>query len=266
MSKEAPYLSVDFDVLEKVGPAGAACGLSEERVFLALGKLWLYCWRNKTEHVTTTHLLGFFYGVNACEALLTFGFIAATPNGWRVKGADRWLFVQKARSENGKAQSGNLKRGTQPGPGKLPAPPIESPACPRDPPGTPSGSAPALTASSVKRPTSNDQHKEEAASPEIWMPEAFDPPDKFADSGAFEEWFQFKRGQQGFIREKRAGPVERGRWWTAVHVALKGDPVPLETAAIRFAKDPHWEAATPPMPFRAFMSEWPKYIPQRKVA
>lgn len=69
MSKEAPYIAVDFDVLEKCAPAGAACGLTEERVFLGLGKLWLYCWRNKVEHVTTTHILGFFYGTNACEAL-----------------------------------------------------------------------------------------------------------------------------------------------------------------------------------------------------
>lgn len=166
MSKEAPYIAVDFDVLEKVSPAGAACGLTGEQVFMGLGKLWLYCWREKTEHVTTTHILGFFYGVNACEALLTFGFIAATPEGWRVRGADRWLFIQRARSENGKANVGNLKRGTKPGPGKPPAPPSDSPAPPRDPPGTPPGSAPALTASSVKRPTSNDVKEDLPSEPE----------------------------------------------------------------------------------------------------
>lgn len=96
-----------------------------------------------------------------------------------------------------------------------------------------------------------------------WMPEAVEPPNKFADSGAFEEWFQFKRGEAGYIREKRVNAVARGKWWTEVHVALNGDPTPLEGAALEFAKDPHWEAAKPSMPFRAFMSEWRKYIGRR---
>ncbi len=101
---------------------------------------------------------------------------------------------------------------------------------------------------------------------EFLMPPAEDPPDKFADSGAFEEWFQFKRREVGFVREKRVSLIDRGKWWTEVHVTLKGDPTPLEQAVYKFAKDPFWEAASPPMPFRAFMSEWPKYLPQLRAA
>lgn len=165
---KTPYLGVDFDVLEKCGPCGASCGLKEEQVFMALGKLWRFCWREQTEFVTTTHVTGFFYGINACESLLSFGFIAASPNGWRVKGADRWLFVQKARSDNGKANAGNLNRGTKKAsgtpPGTLPATPPPAGGAPRHPPGTPSGtppgSAPALTATSDKRPATD--LKEEA--------------------------------------------------------------------------------------------------------
>ncbi len=112
---------------------------------MGLGDLWQFCWREKTEHVTTTHILGFFGGTNACEALLAFKFIEATEKGWRVRGADRWLFVQKTRSDNGKANSGNLRQGTKPGP--------NSPAVPegcREPAGAP---LPALTATSDQRPT-----------------------------------------------------------------------------------------------------------------
>lgn len=141
MSKEAPYLAFEFDALEHCAPLGAACGLKEEQACLSLLKLWRFCWRQKTEHVTTTHILGFFYGVNACESLMAFGFIAASKEGWRVRGADRWLFIQRSRSENGKraAANGNLKRGHR------------SPAPLQQTSSTPSNSGPALTATSDQR-------------------------------------------------------------------------------------------------------------------
>lgn len=99
------------------------------------------------------------------------------------------------------------------------------------------------------------------------LPPAEDPPDKFASSEAFEQWFQFKRGEVGLVREKASNGRTRGIWWNEVHVALNGDLRPLEPAVLKgFAEDKHWQQAKPPLPFNAFMSEWRKYVPQKRAA
>lgn len=173
--KASPYLAFEFDALEHCAPLGAACGLREEQVCLSLLKLWRFCWRSKTDLITTTHITGFFYGTDASKALVAFGFIEANTTGWRVKGADRWLFVQRARSENGlkAAANGNLKRGKK-SPVPLQQTPNKAPKVSSTPPaplqhplqhpsstaGEPlqqsSNSAPALTASSEQRAANSE--------------------------------------------------------------------------------------------------------------
>lgn len=126
-----PYLAFDLDALDNCPAIAAACGLKSSEVSHGLLHLWKWCWREKTDKVTTTHIHGFF-GVNACEALLAFGHIAASADGWRVRGAKKYLKVGEARSRAGKTSQGNLKRGKNPGPS---APPLLV-ALPETSPGT----------------------------------------------------------------------------------------------------------------------------------
>ncbi len=134
-----PFLAFDLDAFENCVAIAQGCGLRAEQVSHGLLMLWRHCWRSKTDHVTTAHLKAFFAGADVCEMLLTFGHLEASELGWRVRGAAKYLKVTEARSANGKANSGNLKRGT-----KQPEIPGSSPVAPRQPP----GSAPALTANS----------------------------------------------------------------------------------------------------------------------
>lgn len=150
---KSPYIGVELDAVEKCAPAGAACGLSEEQFFMGLGKMWRYCWREKTASLTTLHVRGFFYGTDATASLEAFGFVRAEGGAWTVRGADTWLQVQAARSENGKkaAANGNLRRGpaTRKKRGVVPS---SAPAVLQQSP----NSAPALTASSQQPATNNE--------------------------------------------------------------------------------------------------------------
>ncbi len=76
---------------------------------------------------------------------------------------------------------------------------------------------------------------------------------------SFWAWTQFKRHQVGFVTEKPPSPRKLSTWWSEVHLALGGNPTPLEPAFHRFAVDPHWENADPPLPFNAFVSQWRNY-------
>lgn len=142
-----PYLAMDLDAFENCAHIGNGCGLRAEQVSHGLLSLWRHCWREKTDRITTAHLSAFFFGSNPCEMLVTFGHLEATEAGWRVRGVAKWLKVQVAQSEAGKAHSGNLKRGrkdlqkAENPPGGL-----------RLSSGSPSGSPPALAASS-QQPT-----------------------------------------------------------------------------------------------------------------
>ncbi len=66
--------------------------------------------------------------------------------------------------------------------------------------------------------------------------------------------------------EKPPHPQKLGSWWSEVGMELNGDFERLEAALYRFAEDPYWENATPPMPFNAFAKDWRKYVPQKTAA
>lgn len=141
------YLAYSLDAFANCGPIGACCGLPAEKVSHGNLLLWQYVWRTKSDIVTTNHLIGFFFGVNPCEALLTFGHLEATVGGWRVKGAAEWLKVMNAQSNAGKTHAGNLKKGAKT-PETLPAPSRLTPENGVEPGPKPAGSLPALPASS----------------------------------------------------------------------------------------------------------------------
>lgn len=92
------------------------------------------------------------------------------------------------------------------------------------------------------------------------------PEDKFASPEAFFDWFQHKRREAGCVTERPPHPRKLSSWWSEVGMELGGEYGRLEAAAYRFAEDAHWQIKKPPVPFGALMSEWPKYVPQKRSA
>ncbi len=97
------YIAFDLDALNVARDVGAAAGIPEERVTHGLLRMWAWCFREKTEHVTATHVRGFF-GADAVASLVAFGFLAtaegfdcAPETTFRVRGAERYLRISEAR-------------------------------------------------------------------------------------------------------------------------------------------------------------------------
>lgn len=110
------HIAVDLKVIEVDAPAAArAAGVNEDRVLGGLVRLWHRCWSKKTALISRLELLGVFGPDRAdqlFEALVGFGLLETSESeGFRVKGADRYLRIQEGRSKGGKTASGNLKRG-----------------------------------------------------------------------------------------------------------------------------------------------------------
>lgn len=135
-----PYLAVDLDGKKRFPLVAMAIGCSVGDVAWGLLELWELAWQRRSDIVTEVALKGCFGNAGCAAALVEFGFIKSTKGGFRVLGAEKYLKVATAQSDAGKAHSGNLKRGNSPGsspaPSRLPL---------RVSPGSPSGSAPALT-------------------------------------------------------------------------------------------------------------------------
>lgn len=110
------YIAFDLDALNVVPDVASACGLPPGDVAHGLLKLWAWCFREKTDMVSTTHLSGFFGGKAAGGALEAFHFLEAEGTNWRVRGASRYLRIAAGRSKGGKAASANLKRGQKKAP------------------------------------------------------------------------------------------------------------------------------------------------------
>lgn len=109
------YIAFDLDALNVCPQVGAACGLTPEQASHGLLQMWAFCFRRGVCVVEDVHLRGFFFGMEAGPALEAFGFLESSQDGWRVKGAERYLRVNEGRSRGGKiaAAKGNLKRGKQ---------------------------------------------------------------------------------------------------------------------------------------------------------
>lgn len=90
------YIAFDLDALNVSRDVGAAAGIPEERVTHGLLRMWAWCFREKTASVTAVHVRGFF-GIDCAEALIAFGFLAREDDGFRVRGAERYLRISEAR-------------------------------------------------------------------------------------------------------------------------------------------------------------------------
>jgi hypothetical protein len=162
------HIAFDLDALPLVPKVARSAGIGEAVVGWGLTQMWEWCWREKTDRVTTNHLRGFF-GSEIGAILVDFGFLEAAGSSlWRVKGAARYLRIQAGWEKGGKAAAaaGNLKRGTKKGAakpgagagGKLGVVPSSLPALPPGPP-QPNASP---TATSDERLATSDELKSTA--------------------------------------------------------------------------------------------------------
>lgn len=108
------HIAFDLDALPLVPKVARSAGIQEAVVGWGLTQMWEWCWREKTDRVTTNHLRGFF-GSELGGVLVDFGFLEAIGSGlWRVRGAARYLRIRQAQSDAGKRSKGNLKQYREP--------------------------------------------------------------------------------------------------------------------------------------------------------
>lgn len=98
------YLAFDLDALNVVPDVARAAGMTPGDVSYGLLRLWAWCFRERQDVVSPTHVRGFF-GTDATPALEAFGFVETTPTGLRVRGAERYLRVAERQSKAGKARA-----------------------------------------------------------------------------------------------------------------------------------------------------------------
>lgn len=152
-----PYIAYDLDALDAASNVARASGISDDAAIAGNLRLWAYCWKKKTDVVVAGQLAGLYGSNQVATALVDFGFLEDLGGGrtYRVKGAERYLRLQEARSRGGKAAAGNLRRG----PKAVDEGPTPVPATPPTPAGTQpensSGSRPALSSSIEHRASSN---------------------------------------------------------------------------------------------------------------
>lgn len=106
------HIAVDLKVIEVLAPGVArASGVSEDRILAGLLRLWHRCWSTKSVVLSRIALASVFGadGIDlVVDALVDSGFLETLPEGWRVKGSERYLRLAEARSKGGKAASANL--------------------------------------------------------------------------------------------------------------------------------------------------------------
>lgn len=105
------YIAVSLKAIEVQGPAlSRALNLELALVVGRLNLLWHRCWSMKTDRVGALELRGFFPEPEAGPLLEAYGFLAKDAEGWRVKGADRYLRLREQRTAAGKARSSSAGR------------------------------------------------------------------------------------------------------------------------------------------------------------
>ena len=259
------YIAFDLDALNKAPAVARAAGLDPDAAIGGMARLWEFCWRTKTDVVSKIQIRGLMNEA-LIEPLEAFGFLAADADQWRVKGADRYLRVSSARSENGKkaAANGNLKRGST-GPTAKESVPTGSQQAPSRPPTEPQ-QFPSPSASSEQRAANSEQRREEEPPPAKEPAEAViswtAPLNAVETWNAvdFWAWAQSRRQAAGLVGEQRM-PVDLRKWFNGAQLTLGGRTEALQEAFLRFGDSPYWQKRTPPLPFKGFMAQWTDFVP-----
>lgn len=239
------FIAFELDALNHAPFVARAAGVDEEAVIAGLVRMWAWCFREKQEHVTATHVKGFF-GVDCTEALSSFGFTEADDGKLRVKGARRYLRVAEARSKGGKAAAGNLRRGSQKQPTDSRSSP---PATPRLEPEASRESAPASS-----RPLHRAPNTEHLTSSSKTLAPA--PPATSAEG--FFAWAQEHRAEVTKRPRERPPKAGLGAWFSFAMGEVNGDEERLRVAWAAFCLDQHWAAKG--TPWAAWVAQWERYV------
>lgn len=243
------YIAFELDALNVARDVGAAAGIPEERVTHGLLRMWAWCFREKSERVTTTHVLGFF-GTDACAALAAFGFLESGGNAtWRVRGADRYLRVAEGRSKGGQAAKGNLIPG---GPKRSASRETRSARAEPQPSAT-LGLTSALTPSTEHRAPITD-HQAPAAGPV-----------------AIDDFWRAAQDERtrvtGLARETPPHPRELSSWAAEAMAEVDGDVGRLWAGYCAFLADPFWRLdAKTKCAWRGWLGQWRGFLPPRAGA
>lgn len=263
-----PHLAFELDALENVPATASAAGMGEGDLAYGLLKLWRFCWRTKTDRVDRPHLTGFFPaedGTRVVGALVAFNFLEAADSGFRVKGAQRYLRVNGGQSRGGHAAKGNLKQYREPvrlntgcRSGSTGSPPADS----RQPAGSPPAEPPARDRAYSEQRSANSVSSSEEEGPRPQIGATITPPTTSPDEWTGEDfwrWAQALRREGKLIPEKMPNHRRLSAWWSECLMTEGVTPEAMKEGFHAFGESKHWENATPPYPFAAFMSEWTKY-------
>lgn len=246
------YISVSLKVIELIAPAVArSSGTNEDRVLAGLNRLWHRCWSLKTDMLTRVQLAGCFGGAELdllVAGLVEHEMLEQTETGWRVRGAEKYLRIATARSENGRkaAENGNLRRGNQ-NPNTTQQRPSSPPAVPQQTP----NSAPALSPITDHR----SPNKEKL----LCEPAETEPP---TDGPRFFAWAQSIRAESLKVPREKPPKFLRGltNWFHEAQLELGVDAVGrLQAAWAAFLADPYWRAKG--CPWAAWLTKWTALVP-----
>jgi len=155
------HIAVDLKVIEVHGPAVART--MGEPVALTVGGLtllWHRCWSTKTDTISRIGLGGVF-GLERIdlriEAMVDAGFLEPLTEGFRVRGAAKYLRILEGLSRGGHAAKSNLKRGASKPADSRPTAGEGAGGVAGREPGEVPGSMPALTPSTEHR-APNTEH------------------------------------------------------------------------------------------------------------
>lgn len=111
------HIAVDLKVIEVHAPGIARCaGVSEDRILAGLVRLWHRCWSTKADVVSRVALSASMGGErieDIAAAMVDSGLLESVADGWRVRGADRYLRLAEARKRGGKAAAKHLIPGAR---------------------------------------------------------------------------------------------------------------------------------------------------------
>lgn len=247
------YLSFELDAKKRAQRVARALDVHPGIIAWGLLELWEHAWSEQSETVTAVDLEGCFGLIpRVAEVLAVYGFIEAVDGGYRVKGADRYLRIRRARSEGGKKAAGNLKRGAErpenqreevPGSPRLPPGSLPAPA--GDQPGMSPGSRPALTPSTEHRAPNRSA--------------AADQTDPAIEFFAWSQQVREERFPGAFPENRPAG---YDGWFERASAEVK-DLARLKAAFRSFVADPWASKLKPPGAMQGFIGRdnWRKHVP-----
>jgi hypothetical protein len=238
------HIAVDLKVIEVHAPGVARCaGVSEDRILAGLVRLWHRCWSTKTDLISRVALSASMGGEridDIAAAMVDSGLLEPVADGWRVRGADRYLRLTEARKRGGKAAAKHLVPGA-----RFSASAQSQPRASPEPAEKVSGLVSALTPSTEHR--APNTLKAAAGSAPLttaigWWVEA-----------------QRRREAAGLQRETPPGPGKLDHWFAVA--MLEADEQKLLAGYDAFLVDPFWRnEADKRCAWSGWLNQWRDFV------